>query len=35
MRSIKHTRAAPADFVHISVDQTFHLIALFVIALAV
>ena len=34
MRLIKHTRSVPADFVSIAVDQTFHIVALFAIALA-
>jgi Protein of unknown function (DUF3307) len=33
IRSIKRSRAAPMDFVFIAVDQTFHVIALFLIAL--
>jgi hypothetical protein len=33
MRVAKHTPAAPADFVTIAVDQSFHVVALFAIAL--
>jgi hypothetical protein len=34
MRLVKHTRADPADFVSIAVDQTLHIVVLFAIALA-
>ena len=34
MRSVKHSVAAPRDFVFIAVDQTFHVVALFAVALA-
>lgn len=34
MRAVKHTRAAPADFVTIAVDQSLHIVVLFAIALA-
>ena len=34
MRSVKHTRADPSDFVAIAVDQSLHIVALFAIALA-
>jgi uncharacterized protein DUF3307 len=34
MRVAKHTPSAPADFVTIAVDQTFHVVVLFAIALA-
>jgi hypothetical protein len=34
MRVAKHTPAAPADFVTIAVDQSFHVVVLFAIALA-
>jgi hypothetical protein len=33
MRRVKRTRAAPTDFVFIAVDQTFHVVALFALAL--
>ena len=35
LRSVKRTNAGMADFVFISVDQTFHVLALFAVALAV
>jgi hypothetical protein len=35
LRVVKRTRADPADFIYIAVDQTFHLLALFAVALAV
>jgi hypothetical protein len=34
MRSVKRTLAAQTDFVAIAVDQTFHIVALFALALA-
>jgi hypothetical protein len=33
MRSVKKTQCAETDFVYIAVDQTFHLLALFALAL--
>ena len=33
-RAVKHTRAAPTDFVSIAVDQSLHVVVLFAIALA-
>jgi Protein of unknown function (DUF3307) len=35
LRGVKGTSAGPTDFVYIAVDQTFHLLALFALALAV
>ena len=35
LRVVKRTEAGPADFIYIAVDQTFHLIALFVAALVI
>jgi hypothetical protein len=35
LRIVKRTNAGPTDFIFIAVDQTFHLLALFAVALAV
>jgi Protein of unknown function (DUF3307) len=35
LRSVKRTNAGPTDFVFIAVDQSFHTLALFALALAV
>jgi Protein of unknown function (DUF3307) len=35
LRGVKRTNAGPADFIFIAVDQTFHVLALFALALAV
>jgi Protein of unknown function (DUF3307) len=35
MQGAKRTHASPADFVYIAADQTFHILALFAVALAV
>ena len=35
IRTVKHTDLRPGDFVHIAVDQSFHVVVLFVLAIAV
>jgi hypothetical protein len=35
LRVVKHTRAGPAEFIFIAVDQSLHVLALFAVALAV
>jgi hypothetical protein len=35
LRAVKRTTAGPSDFIFIAVDQTFHVLALFAVALAV
>jgi hypothetical protein len=35
MRAVKQTMVSPSDFIYIAVDQSFHVLALFALALAV
>lgn len=35
IRAVKHTELRPGDFVHIAVDQSFHMVALFLLAVVV